>query len=167
MSLEERNEKTPEKLILFLLVVTLVAPGVTASVIPGRWEKVEQLPEGSEIWVVLASGDRLQGRLSRMTPDGIMMSVLGAQDRELPRSSIRKILQIGERYNDSVWNGLAIGAVTGAGSYLAGHAILCCAPNAAHDAAGALVFAGIGMGIGALLDATSRSDERVVYRARK
>ena len=95
------------------------------------------------------------------------MSVLGGQERELSKSSIRKIVQIGQRHNDSVWNGLAIGAVTGAGSYLAGHAILCCAPNAAHDVGGALVFAAIGMGIGALIDAASISDERVVYRARK
>ena len=160
-----RSPITP--LILCLVFLGLGTTEIGADVIPGRWEKVEQLPNGTAIWVELFSGDRLQGSLSSLSSQTLRIRALGGSEQDLPRAAIRKIFETGGPFDDPLWDGIAVGAGVGAASYLIGHAALCCAPNEPHDAMGAAIFAAIGAGLGILSDMAKRTDQRIVYRARK
>ncbi|MEE8584187.1 MAG: hypothetical protein V3T83_04975 [Acidobacteriota bacterium] len=156
------------KLRRFSHLITWLALGtlsMQAGIIPGRWEKVDTLVPDTEIVVMLDSGERLVARYQESSPAAILVRRPDGKELELPKRAVEKVVLAGVKKKDRIWDGLAIGAAVGAGSYLIGHAASCCAPNAPHDAAFAGVFAAIGMGIGALIDFAVRQEE-VLYRAK-
>ena len=58
-----------QRLARLLAVIGWLSTPAFASVIPGRWEKVDALTPGFEIVVTLKSGDRLEGAFKVSGPD--------------------------------------------------------------------------------------------------
>lgn len=148
---------------LLALLFLVAGSSAVAGVIPGRWEKVEQLSAGTPIVIELQSGERLPGVFKETSSDGLTLTRYGGGDLELTKDQIR-LIEGAEPVTDNRLNGTLIGFGIGAGSYLGAHALLCCAPAEAHDAAAALVFGGIGALIGLVADHSVKGREQL-YRA--
>jgi outer membrane lipoprotein SlyB len=100
------------KYLLFaLFIAQVLTVSANAVVVPGRWEKVESLPRGTTVIVHLSSGDRLQGALSKLNEEEILLSVAGDEVR-LPKSGVTMIHRA-QKVQGSGWKEMAIGAGIG------------------------------------------------------
>lgn len=101
---------------------------------------------GDEIFVTDREGRQARGRLTRLSL-AAMVVLVGGQERTVEPAALGRIEK-----RDPLWNGALIGAVPftliGIGAAGAG-----CSPHCARYVSGAAVFfAGIGAGVGALID---------------
>jgi hypothetical protein len=62
-----------KSLPLFILISSGL---LNAAVVPGRWEKVDGLQEGTRIVVEIKSGDRLEGALKGSSPQELTVNRL-------------------------------------------------------------------------------------------
>ncbi|MFQ5741353.1 MAG: hypothetical protein ACE5JX_20335 [Acidobacteriota bacterium] len=152
------------RLMIQIVIFVLATSALAAGVIPGRWEKVENLSPGTPVVVRLTAGDRVAGSFEAVSSDTVTLGRYQGGALQLAKDEIKAILGV-ERVTDNRLDGTLIGLGIGAGSYLGLHAVLCCAPSEAHDAGAALFFGGIGALVGLLADHSVKGPE-VYFRAR-
>jgi len=143
-----------ERKALRLLVIVLLAfASARAGVVPGRWDKVQAEKPGTEMIVILTSGDEIQGMYQEVGSQELRITVDGAQ-RALPKSGIARITTA-ERRTGPLWNGPLIGAIIG-GS-LAAIGIAAYERLDSETLPYVAAWAGIGAGIGLGIDAAVQS----------
>ena len=146
-------------------VAILISAYVQAAVIPGRWEKVEALNEGTKLVVILDSKERLEGRLLSAESSDLVLDPDEGERLTLPKSQILKVTSQDRTENDSVSNGLLWGTVVGAAvgvpwliwglSYQGGES-----DDARATGTGiCLMSVGVGAGVGLAADAVRKSHE--------
>jgi len=146
-------------------VAILISAYVQAAVIPGRWEKVEALNEGTKLVVILDSKERLEGRLLSAESSDLVLDPDEGERLTLPKSQILKVTSQDRTENDSVSNGLLWGTVVGAAvgvpwliwglSYQGGES-----DDARAIGTGiCLMSVGVGAGVGLAADAVRKSHE--------
>lgn len=151
--------RTP-RLLLWLFGVLWMPPAAVAqtpSSTSGYWVASAPKP-GTRIEVIDRAGAPTKGRLLDVSPDAVLL-VSDGTTRELPLAETSLI----RRDGDPVWDGAAWGGGL-LGLMLLGYNGDCddCY-SGAHLAGARLFFAGIGAGVGALIDAAIR-DRRVLYQ---
>ena len=155
--------------ILALILAGLIAQPVTAEVIPGRWEKGVALETASPITVNLKNGDRIKGQFRGLSPSDLeLLSPAGWA--AIPRTDIQTItLPSKDGWGDGTWKGTAVGAAVAGGSSLIRIAAGGPGRNEDDSAMLALIgfalFAGFGAGIGIAVDAATKPEDIVVYKA--
>jgi hypothetical protein len=155
-SASERIAYTPERVqTLFLSDATgMRGPAIY----PASWHAVESLPPGSDLDVVAASGERRRYRFAGATAEGVRLVGVDGVETLMNRSQVARIERRG--VDDSVGNGIAIGALIGAGTGLtvawgmfAACGDGCEAPDPGPTYAAAIGFAaGIGAAAGWVID---------------
>ena len=154
--------------ILVLLLAGLIAPPVTAEVIPGRWEKVSAMEMALPITVELKNGNRIQGQFRGLSPSDLeLLSPAGWAT--IPRTDIRTITAPSK---DGLGNGAKIGAGIGAGIVVGAVGIAAMAQNKGDAASAPMLMlilgggaAGIGAGLGMIADAAIKTEDIVLYIA--
>lgn len=150
-----------------LLLLGCTMP-VSAQVIPGRWEKVDNLPAESEIIIKTRYGEVVECMYFSSDRETLLIVETGARgQRRILKSSVEKVTA--SKYDDRLTNGALIGLSAGAGfgALLASISRSASLGNSAGDRVlGAAVFGVLGMGVGALIDYEHRGRE-VLYEAPK
>ena len=123
-----------------------------ADVIPGRWEKVEAQKQGTELTLILHSGEQVYGLLEEVTHDTVIVIEEGGGQRSITKLSVHQVetARIGSTRNGTLI-GLAIGGAAGSisGAFFA--TALSERPTASDYLGGALICGAIGAGIGAAI----------------
>jgi len=138
-----------------LTIASLTISSLAAGVVPGRWEKVDSLIEGTGIIVKMDGGDRIEGEFFSSDAKSITIQTFEQVERDLPKAGVKKIQTIEKTGRNKIWDGALIGAGIGAGAM----AITLAASGGFDEqfegaaAACLLVSAGIGAGIGLGIDA--------------
>jgi hypothetical protein len=155
------------RIFSILTIGFLTIGSLKAAVVPGRWEKVEDLQEGTQIVVELTSGDRLEGAFGRVTPQELTIIEPDGSDRKVPKTAVAKI-ETAEKVKDGLTNGMLIGMGVGAGLGVAAAVIATGGVSEECTACGLAIFSGFagGWGIGTAIDAMHRSPE-MLYQAPK
>jgi hypothetical protein len=163
------------QVVALMVVCVLAAAPLQGQVLPGRWEKLEQLQPGTRIIVRLQAGDRLEGGFQRITQDAIVLTEENSQERTIAKSMVSSI-ETSKKAPDRLRNGTLIGLLVGAAAGIASMAAIAEAKTSGpvywgdEDGPGyllgaALVGGGIGAATGAIVDASIKRHE-VLYQAR-
>jgi hypothetical protein len=136
-----------------LAVVSIPAPAFAQSVAHSFAELASMVSVGQTITVTDAPGAEIKGRVAQLSPRSLTLA-FDAATRDFAESEVRLIQQ---KRPDSLLNGTLIGAAVGAGVPLVLVAAFCAADEGDCDwdgeaAALIAVYAGVGAGIGALVD---------------
>ena len=91
----------------------ITTSSLLADVIPGRWEKLEAQPLGSEIVVALKSGAWLEGRFRGLGPDHLTIELHSGEARQLVKQEIHLVQGPAESTSSTRRNGALIGALVG------------------------------------------------------
>ncbi len=123
-----------------------------AQVIPGRWEKVEAQKQGTELALILHSGEQVYGLLEEVTHDTVIVVEEGGGQRSITKLSVHHVetTRIDSTRNGTLI-GLAIGGAVGSvsGALFAG--AFSDNPKASDYLQGALICGAIGGGFGAAI----------------
>ncbi len=123
-----------------------------AQVIPGRWEKVEAQKQGTELTLILHSGEQVYGLLEEVTTDTVIVIEEGGGQRSITKLSVH---QVDTTQIDSTRNGTLIGlAIGGAAGSISGALFISGFSDfpTTSEYLGAALFCGaIGAGIGAAI----------------
>jgi len=114
------------------------------------------------VHVTTASGGKMKGKLLELSDSSFTMLV-GRERRTLQKSEIQEVSEIHRHAGKGALIGTGIGAAFGVVGMIAGCAD-CGVETVGYAVIGAIVYGGIGAGIGALAGAATQT-ERVVYRA--
>ena len=99
----------------FLTVLTAVLmTSLQAGVVPGRWDKIDNLTLPVDVIVILKEGERVEGSLTEKTVESLLIQTSSAYSQTLQRSRIRRVMKA-ERAPDSNRNGTLIGSGVGFG----------------------------------------------------
>ncbi len=162
------------KRCLLCMAFFLMAPALLqAQVVPGRWEKVEELTPDSAIVIRLKSGDRLEGTFRSVETEELRYADLNGKEISIPKSEVRSLEKVG-RSDHRLRKCVLIGA--GAGSLAAVLSLIGYAKSVTasgsiwgEEMTGYLIGAGlVGAGIGALAGVGVNAiipDNEVIYRA--
>ena len=140
-------------------LVILSSNSAEAQEIASKFDQLRVLlKQGDTVTITDAQGIRTQGRLAQLSQSSISLSVDGAM-RQFQEAGVDTIAR---RAPDSLQNGALTGMVIGGG--LAALAIGTAVPGseAGWVAIGALLYGGIGAGLGAGIDALIEG-RRVIY----
>ena len=123
-----------------------------AQVIPGRWEKVEAQKQGTELTLILHSGEQVYSLLEEVTTDTVIVIEEGGGQRSITKLSVHHVdtTQIDSTRNGTLI-GLAIGGAAGSISgawFISGFSDF---PTASEYLGAALICGAIGAGIGAAI----------------
>ena len=122
-----------------------------ADVIPGRWEKVEVQKQGTELTLILHSGEHVYGLLKEVTHDTVIVIEKGGGQRSITKFSIHRVETTRiDSTRDGTLIGLAIGGAVGSISgvrIVSGFSV----PKASEYLQVALFCGAIGAGIGAAI----------------
>jgi len=161
--------------VAVLTICIFAAAPLQGQVLPGRWEKIEQLQPGTVIIITLKTGERVEGTFKSINQDAVCVSEGGAQEREIHKSLVQRIETAG-KVPDRLRNGTLIGLLIGAASGIAAIVALIYAKTdgpvywdedgAGYVISGALVGGGIGAATGAIVDASIKRPD-VLYQARQ
>ncbi len=153
----------PASLRLLISIVAVTATAACGAARAPLTTSFARLPDhlnvGDTVTVESADGAEVRGRVIRMVPDAIVVTGPSAE-RMVDASGVLRI----SACCDSLLNGTLIGFGSG---ILFGTAVAVGLSDGSSDLdgnAGALIFGGIGAGLGLGLDALARSD-RLVYLA--
>ena len=102
------------QVIGILVFVVLNATPALGGVVPGRWEKLESLPQGTELEVRLHSKERLEGRLLTVEAEELVLDRKEGDELRLPKSQIAKVTSRDRIDRDSTKDGLLWGTLVGA-----------------------------------------------------
>ncbi len=155
---------------LLLLVALLTQARTDAGVIPGRWEKVDALPPGAHVELILRAGDeRIKGSFEKSDAQSLTLTDETRTQRRVAKSDVSKVLD--PDLFDSKWDGLLIGGAIGAGAgALLGPAVWGGENQPFTNADAAAIYAILGVFTGAfiglLLDEKSNRPV-VLYTARE
>ena len=135
-----------------LALAFLFTTSLQAQVIPGRWEKVEAQKQGTELTLILHSGEQVYGLLEEVTTDTVIVIEEGGGQRSITKLSVHRVdtTQIDSTRNGTLI-GLAIGGAAGSISgalFISGFSDF---PKASEYLGAALVCGAIGAGIGAAI----------------
>jgi hypothetical protein len=147
-----------------LTLVSVLTFEIQAGVIPGRWEKVETIPRGLPIVVILTGGDRMEGTFQRADHRSVQIETSRGVALSFPKDGISLIRSQDKFDNDGLANGVIIGAVAGAGASIP---LFLIAVDDNATGAGLIEMAfvtGTGMAIGMGIDALIKAPA-VFYRA--
>ena len=155
------------KSTIVVVLGMLATATLEAGVIPGRWEKVEALEEGTRIVVEIKSGDRLEGAFKRVSPQELTIIDPGGSDRQVPKTTVAKIVTA-EKVKDGLTNGMLIGMGVGTGVAVGAVALATGGVSEECIVCGLVIFVGFagGWGMGAAIDAIHQGPE-VLYQAPK
>ena len=128
--------------VIALILVGVLSVPAQAQVVPGRWEKVQTLPLGSQITLELKSRDRIEGQLEGLSPSELLLKT-GSAQASIPRADIERITTRG----DGLLNGVLIGAAIGGGIMAA----LALPPEHDFSTGGVAILTLAGVGAGALI----------------
>ena len=150
-----------------LALVGLISLPLRAGVIPGRWEKVSQLEAGAPLTLEMKNGDRIKGHFMGLS-ESIFELLIHPSRAAIPRDDIQRITH---HPRDGVGDGAGRGALVGAGIGGGFGALL--GTNDGGGAEGMMAIGAIGAGIGVLIgvglglvaDAATKSPTAVVYEA--
>ena len=121
-----------------------------ADVIPGRWEKVEAQKQGTELTLILHSGEPVYGLLKEVTHDTVIVIEKGGGQRSITTFSIHRVETTRiDSTRDGTLIGLAIGGAVGS---IGGGLVVRASsenPTASDFLQGFLILGAIGAGIGA------------------
>jgi len=135
-----------------LALVFLVTTSLQAQVVPGHWEKVEAQKQGTELTLILHSGEPVYGLLEEVTHDTVILIEEGGGQKSVTKVSIHRVetTRIDSTRNGT-WIGLGIGGAAGSisGAFFA--TALSETPTASDYLGGALICGAIGAGIGAAI----------------
>ncbi len=144
-----------------LLIIVFFSSGLlNAQVIPGRWEKVDALPQGEEMIITLKAGDRLECAIKESGADDLTVITSTGSELKVAKSEVRKV-----ETEDGIRNGVLIGAAVG----FAGPVIVTLASGVDRTEvplgfAIGVIGAGVGAAVGYLLD-KKRKGTQVLYQA--
>jgi hypothetical protein len=150
------------------LVLRSDATGVRGvGVYPASWDRVRSLQPGSELTVVLTSGERQANRLAEATASGLRVLTSSGRSVAIEKSDILRIER--RSVDDPVGNGIAIGALAGAGAgaAVASYMYATCGGTCDAPARGPTfllsmgVCAGIGAAAGWIVDRAHKGKEVV------
>jgi len=152
------------QLVVLSVVFLFVTALGLADVIPGRWEKVDQLEAGSALVLELTAGDRIECEFVSSTPEELTIETDEGRRQPIPKASIARISLVKPRKNRAV-----IGAAIGAGAGVATGLAVSSQFDETFFARGdlmALTCGAIGALTGALIgNAASRPEQQeVVFR---
>lgn len=152
-----------------LILGGLISMPAHAEAIPGRWEKVEVLEMASPITVELKTGDRIVGQFRGLSSSDLELRSPAGR-AVIPKTDIQVITRPSkDGLGDGAWKGAAVGAAVAFGASLIGFAIRGTGGNADDSAlegvVGVGVSAGIGAGLGIAVDAATKTDDIVLYKA--
>ena len=155
------------KSTIVVVLGMLATATLEAGVIPGRWEKVDGLQEGTRIVVEIKSGDRLEGAFKRVSPQELTVIDPGGSDRQVPKTAVAKIVTA-EKVKDGLTNGMLIGMGVGTGVAVGAVALATGGVSEECIVCGLAIFVGFagGWGMGAAIDAIHQGPE-VLYQAPK
>jgi len=133
------------------------------------WSAIEALPAGTSLLIDLSSGPPLRGTLAASGADALTVMLSTGEQRALAKSTIDRI-RSGEARKDGVGNGIAYGALAGAGT-IAGFFVWAyktcggCDAPAVHEIVPPAMAMGAGIGAvtGFLIDRAIRH-RAVLYR---
>jgi len=143
-----------ERTVVYRVCLLLLFHSVLlqAQVVPGRWEKVEAQKQGTELTLILHSGEQVYGLLEEVTTDTVIVIEEGGGQRSITKLSVH---QVDTTQIDSTRNGTLIGlAIGGAAGSISGAwfaTALSERPSASDYLGGALICGAIGAGIGAAI----------------
>ena len=148
---------------MILVAVFIAVPALAAAQEPVRdfSQLNTRLKPGDTVWVTDSQGREIKGKITNLSSGSLALKAKGA-----PILSATDVSTIQLRDRDSLKNGTLIGLGVGAGLGLAG-----CISIAGEEDAGAwcamgmLFYAGVGAGLGAVIDAMIPGKKLVVYRA--
>ena len=154
-------------ILTLVVALGLAVASASAGVVPGRWEKVDGLQEGTQIVVEIKSGDRLEGAFKRVSPQELTIIDLGGSDRQVPRTVVAKIVTA-EKFKDGLTNGMLIGMGIGTGAAVGAVALATGGVSEECTVCGLAILVGFagGWGMGAAIDAIHQKPE-VLYEAPK
>jgi hypothetical protein len=150
-----------------LAVSVLPTHLLQAAVIPGRWEKVDGLQEGTGIMVELKSGDLLEGAFKLASPQELTIIDLSGSDQQLPKTAVAKIVTA-EKVKDGLNNGMLIGMGVGTGVAVGAVALSTGGISEECSVCGLAILLGFagGSDMGAAIDAIHQKPE-VLYQSAK
>ncbi len=156
--------------IAVIIAFVCLDSSLQAGVIPGRWEKVDELKPGSSITVTLKTGDTLHGKFAGSAADSIRITVDDVE-RELPKSAVSSVALLQHGWSRQKKAGVAaligfpVGFAIGyaAGPYIGDDDSM---PSGERAKAGAAIGAIIG-GTAAAIAAVrgEKTSETVLYAA--
>jgi hypothetical protein len=121
-----------------------------ADVIPGRWEKVEVQKQGTELALILQSGEPVYGLLKEVTHDTVIVIEEDGGQRSVTKSSIHLVETTRiDSTRSGTLIGLAIGGALGSISGAVFAAGFSDSPKASDTLGAALILGAIGAGMGA------------------
>jgi hypothetical protein len=146
------------------ILLQFTPPARSAGLIPGSWEKVESLRQGSRLVVTLKTGDRLDGAFKAVTLEALTLTDAIGKEFMVPRSEVGTIVA---QVRDDLAKGALIGAGVGLSAALAALAIAgsqdgSVLPSAKWGAP--LLLSGLGSLGGMLVDRAHRR-QQIVYVA--
>ncbi len=151
---------------VLLTLVSVPASEIQAGIIPGRWEKVETIPQDLPIIVILTGGDRIEGAFQRADDHSVQLETSRGVPLSVPKDGISLIRSQDRFENDGLANGVIIGSVVGIGASIP---LFLIAVNDNATGAGLIemgFITGTGMAIGMGIDALIKAPA-VFYEARK
>jgi len=147
-----------------LLIRVLLTATALVTTAAADWDSLNQLAQGSEILVTLATGRTLRGFLQRVTPESLEINATASQEK-LSRQDVRRVAlkRPGHRGRNTLI-GLAIG--TGAGLGIGAGVDASRRPDDWFPNAGKAVFTAMGAVVGTVIGvAVPTGGWRDVYRA--
>ncbi len=135
-----------------IALVFLVTTSLQAQVVPGHWEKVEAQKQGTELTLILHSGEQVYGLWEELTDDTVIVIEEGGGQRSVTKVSIHRVetTRIDSTRNGT-WIGLAIGGAAGSISGAVFAAGFSDFPKASDTLVAGLICGAIGAGIGAAI----------------
>ncbi len=101
--------------VRLLAMLLLALTHVEAGVIPGRWEKVDALPQGARLAVIMkAGGEHIRGTFERSDNEVLVLTDEASTLRHIAKPSVKKVFD--SYVADTKWDGLLIGGAIGAGA---------------------------------------------------
>ena len=145
-------------LIALLCTLTLVVSGGCAARQPARSfsDLQQRLHSGNTVYVIDNAGGETKGKIVEVSASAMFLDINGTR-RRMEEDSVRQV----QRFGDSLWNGLLIGAAVGtAGMLIADPTYercqndpqrLCADPQTGQRILAVGVMGGVGAGIDALI----------------
>lgn len=100
--------------LAFLACLVLLSQVGFGGVVPNRWDKIDVLPEGTEIIIKMEGGERLECEYLYSDAERLVIRDFDEIERELPKSGIKKIQTLDKTGKNQVWDGALIGGAIGA-----------------------------------------------------
>jgi hypothetical protein len=101
------------KILTMCFLTATIVTLLSAGVVPGRWEKLDRLEQGSKIILTSKAGDRMRYTFKGSDSTSLTVRARGGQELVIPKSHVAKVVQQNSRSSKPAWIGAAIGAGTG------------------------------------------------------